>query len=1027
MSVSYFASTINSAPLWVAIMDNRSGWTPLSSDSSNPPAATFEKRRLWSLRLILLSLASVALLVAMSGVATWNLRAHRIESEWMLHTEQVRYELSRVLQLLIDAQTGSRGFALIGSDRALKAYDEATPLIMPAIGRIKKLIADNPNQMPLADQLDALAGDLQAFSGTLVKAARNGNATEVRSLIEDGHADDIMVTARTLVSQMQAEEDRLLILRRDAEDRARRDATLALWATGGLGATLLVLMVYLARRDEANLHRAERELATTLRSIGDAVIATDVKGTVRFMNPPAEHLTGWDEASARGLPVSQVFRIIGEETRAAVESPERQVLQEGRTVKLANHTILISKDGAERAIADSGAPIVGDSGKTEGMVLVFRDVSEARRTERALRLRDTELQIINDYARFPVAHCDTRHHYLFVNKAYAERLGLRPEDCVGKHIREVAGERAYESVSRYIEEALAGRVAEFEAEIPYSGTYGSRWMRCIYAPVTEEDGKVGSFVAAITDITEKKHGEKELHRLLEAVEAEKERLSFVLKSINDEVWFVDGGGQITLVNDSALREFGNADVEGLGVEGLVKSLRILRPDGTARPYHDAPLSRALAGEVLIGEDEIIQTPRTGELRHREVNAAPVRNHSGQIIGAVAVVRDITQHKRAQAALHEADRRKDEFLATLAHELRNPLAPIRTAAKIIAAPQLPTAHLQRAQAIIERQVTHMALLLDDLLDIARITQGKLNLKKERVTLFDVVDAAVEAARPIVDGKNHHLTVNLPPDPIVLDADPLRLSQILSNLLTNAAKYSDPGSHIEVVGTVQDRMLALSVRDDGIGIAPESIGSIFEMFSQVAGVAGRSDGGLGIGLALVKGLTELHAGTIEAHSAGLGHGSEFILRLPLSLLHAAESPRAADPTPPPARLRILIADDNRDAADSLSMLLELAGHEVGVAHQGRAALSLAQAFRPDVALLDIGMPDLSGYEVAQQLRREPWGQGIQLIALTGWGQEKDRQQALQAGFNQHLTKPIDPDQLEALISSRRQAEVITSDQP
>jgi CheY-like chemotaxis protein/nitrogen-specific signal transduction histidine kinase len=398
----------------------------------------------------------------------------------------------------------------------------------------------------------------------------------------------------------------------------------------------------------------------------------------------------------------------------------------------------------------------------------------------------------------------------------------------------------------------------------------------------------------------------------------------------------------------------------------------------------------------------------------------VRNHSGRIIGAVAVVRDITQHKRAQAALREADRRKDAFLATLAHELRNPLAPIRTAAKIIAAPHLPTADLQRAQAIIERQVTHMALLLDDLLDIARITQGKLNLKKERVTLFDVVDAAVEAARPTVDRKNHHLTVNLPSDPIVLDADPLRLSQILSNLLTNAAKYSDPGGHIEVVGTIQDQTLTVSVKDDGIGIAAESIGRIFEMFSQVEGVTGRSDGGLGIGLALVKGLTELHGGTIEARSAGLGHGSEFILRLPLSLLRPGETLPMADRARPPTRSRILIADDNRDAADSLSMLLELAGHEVRVAHLGRAALSLAQAFRPDVAFLDIGMPDLSGYEVAQELRRESWGQGIQLIALTGWGQEKDRQQALEAGFNQHLTKPIDPDLLEALISNRQLTE-------
>jgi len=1001
-------------------MKNESGWTPVSSEITFDQRAASTTRRAWSLRLIVLLVASIALLVAMSAIATWNFRSQHMDADSVLHTEQVRYQLSRILQLMIDTQTGSRGFALTGSDHALKAYREANPLIRPAIGRLQELISDNPEQRPRAAQLLGLGGGLQSFSETLVDEARNGNSAHARSLINEGHADDIMADARSLLVAMQAEEDRLMVVRRLSLISARRHSTLALWGTGGLGAILLLQLMYFARQDEANLHRAERQLATTLRSIGDAVITTDVNGLIQFMNPIAEQLTGWDEQHARGQPVAQVFRIIVEETRRSVESPAKQVLQDGKIVQLANHTILIAKDGTERAIADSGAPIIGDTGNVEGIVLVFRDVSVARRAERTMRLRDMELQLINDYARFPVAHCDTRHHYLFVNKAYAGRLGLHPEDCVGKHIREVAGEPAYESVRRYIDEALEGRVAEFDAEIPYGGPCGSRWMHCIYAPVVGEQGKVGSFVAAVIDITEKKHAEKEQQRLLQAVEAEKERLSLVLRSINDEVWFVDTQGQITLVNASALREFGHANVPGVEVDDLVRQLLILRADGSVRPSHEAPLSRALAGEVIVGEEEIIQTPRAGELRHREVYATPVRDHSGQIVGAVAVVRDITQHKRAQATLRDADRRKDEFIAILSHELRNPLAPIRTAAKIIAAPQLSPTQLQRAQAIIDRQVTHMALLLDDLLDIARITQGKLQLKKESVTLFDVVDAAVEAARPMIDGKNHHLAVSLPPEPIMLDADPLRLSQILSNLLTNAVKYSDAASHIEIAATVQDNTLNLSVTDDGIGIAPESLAGIFDMFSQVEGMRGRSDGGLGIGLALVKGLTELHGGTIEAHSAGLGHGSEFIVRLPLSPSYPVTSTRVTAPAAPFTRSRILIADDNCDAADSLSMLLELAGHEVRVAHHGRAAMSLAQAFRPDIALLDIGMPDLSGYEVAQALRREPWGQGIQLIALTGWGQEKDRQQALEAGFNHHLTKPIDPDQLGSFIASQRSTE-------
>jgi PAS domain S-box-containing protein len=1000
-------------------MERETGWKPVSRGASGPNSAGSSKLLPWSASLISLLLASIAALLAMSAVASWNLRTQRIDADWVQHTERVRFQLSRILQLLIDAQTGARGYALLESDRALKAYNAATPLIGPSIERLSELISDNPNQRAQAARLSATARDLQDLDAAVLSEAQQGNPAQVRSLLSNGRIDDLMASARGLLADMQGEEDRLLIERRVAQDHSRRDAAVALWATGGLGAALLVLAVYLSRKDEAKHLLVERELATTLRSIGDAVIATDLTGVVRFMNPIAEQLTGWTDSSARGQPLAEVFKIIGEESRLPVESPERLVLHEGRRVALANHTILISKDGAERAIADSGAPVVDENGKIQGMVLVFRDVSEDRSTERSLRLRDAELQIINDHARFPIARCDPQHHFLFVNKAYAHRLGVKPEDCVGKHIREIAGEAAYQSVLPYINETLSGRVVEFETEIPYSGNYGSRWMRCIYAPVADEQGKISSFVAAVTDITEKKHAEKEQQRLLQAVEAEKERLSLVLRSINDEVWFVDSHGQITLVNASALREFGHANAPGVDVDALVKSLLILRPDGSIRPVHDAPLSRALAGEVIVGEEEIIQTPRTGELRHREVYATPVRDHSGQIVGAVAVVRDITQHKRAQAALRDADRRKDEFIATLSHELRNPLAPIRTAAKIIAAPQLAPEKLRQAQLIIERQVTHMALLLDDLLDIARITQGKLRLKKERITLSDAVDAAIESVRPTLDGKNHHLSVSLPAQAITLEADPLRLVQILSNLLMNAAKYSNPGSHIEVQAGRQANSLSVSVKDDGIGLAPESISRIFEMFSQIDGVGGRSEGGLGIGLALVKGLAELHGGTVEARSAGLGQGSEFIVRLPVSNNTPTLLPRL-DPTQSAVeRRRVLIADDNRDAAVSLSMLLELSGHEVRVAHLGQTALSLAQTFRPDAAVLDIGMPDLSGYEIAQALRQEAWARDLQLIALTGWGQDDDRRRALEAGFDHHLTKPVDPEQLESLIAGRSPA--------
>ena len=386
-----------------------------------------------------------------------------------------------------------------------------------------------------------------------------------------------------------------------------------------------------------------------------------------------------------------------------------------------------------------------------------------------------------------------------------------------------------------------------------------------------------------------------------------------------------------------------------------------------------------------------------------------------------LVIEIADRKAMEEALRTADRQKDRFLATLSHELRNPLAPIRIAAQLLARPALSTDQASWARQVIQRQVKHMALLLDDLLDVARITQGKLELKRELVTLTSVVDAAVEATRPLLDARHHRLTVRLPEDDPVLQADPLRLAQILSNLLNNSAKYTDPGGDIELSAAIDGAALCLSVTDTGIGIPEEALERIFTMFSQVDANAGRADGGLGIGLSLVRGLVELHGGAIKAYSSGAGKGSRFTARLPLIIPKApmSGSPSEAPLTEVVRGRRILVADDNRDAADSLAMLLGMSGHEVRVAHGGRDALSLANVFRPTVALVDIGMPDLSGYEVASALRETPWGQDLCLIALTGWGQESDKRQSNDAGFNHHLTKPVDPEQIEAILAGPRAA--------
>jgi signal transduction histidine kinase len=400
-----------------------------------------------------------------------------------------------------------------------------------------------------------------------------------------------------------------------------------------------------------------------------------------------------------------------------------------------------------------------------------------------------------------------------------------------------------------------------------------------------------------------------------------------------------------------------------------------------------------------------------------VTRAALERQSQELAHALAVQKEIETELHQQRDWRDADRRKDEFLATLAHELRNPLAPIRQAALISKAPGATDAQKRWSHDVIDRQVQHMSLLLDDLLDISRVTRGTLALRMQSSDLATVIETAVETARPTIDSKRHALTVDMPPEPIQFVADPLRVAQVLSNLLTNAAKYTDPEGQIHVTASCEADKVIIRVKDSGIGISAAALPRVFNMFSQVHSTTDRSEGGLGIGLALAQGLIELHGGAIEANSAGLGCGSEFTVRLPRRAV-SEMPPSLAKPTAPSSaavRRRILIADDNRDSAETLAALLRMEGHEVTSVHDGPVALTAFNDLKPDVALLDIGMPGLTGYEVARRMRQSPLGSSVKLIAITGWGQDIDKERAYAAGFDLHLTKPVDPHRLAELLRS------------
>jgi PAS domain S-box-containing protein len=424
---------------------------------------------------------------------------------------------------------------------------------------------------------------------------------------------------------------------------------------------------------------------------------------------------------------------------------------------------------------------------------------------------------------------------------------------------------------------------------------------------------------------------------------------------------------------------------------------------------------------------------------RAVHCTPLLSRAGQMIGVLSThcrhprrpsdramhlidlcarhAVEFIENARLYAEVQAADRSKDEFLAVLAHELRNPLAPIRNSLHILRLSGDLTPATEHVQEVLERQVNHLVRLVDDLLEISRISQGKFELRKEPVELASVIVSAVETSRPLIDEARHQLAISIPPQPLMLEADGVRVAQIVANLLNNAAKYTDAGGQIWLTAQQEAGQIVIAVRDTGIGIDPKQLPHVFEMFAQIQSAGRRAGGGLGIGLTLVKRLTEMHGGSVEAKSEGLGHGSEFIIRLPLAkktlVARSSEPPKAERPRPLAGR-RILVVDDNRDAADSLAMFLKFLGAGVQVAYDATTALSALGAFRPTIVLLDIGMPLIDGYEAARRIRAMPEGQAVLLVAMTGWGQDEDRRRTADAGFDHHLVKPVDPTQLQNVLA-------------
>jgi PAS domain S-box-containing protein len=837
---------------------------------------------------------TLAVLLVGGVLGAVNVRRLAVENRMVARTHEVIEELAVLLSTLKDAETGQRGYLLADDEKYLQPYLDAVGRVQGELARLQELTSDNPDQRAHLDALRRkVATRLEELHQT-VALMRKGDRLAALKVVRSNTGKALMDDVRQAVAAMErAEQDRLRQRAREAEAGVL-STILSILLTTMVGIVLVGAVFYLSRKNARQRQRAadilteQRErFRTTLASIGDAVIATDTQARVTYLNVVAESLIGWKQDEAVGQPLDAMFRIVNEQTRERVENPATRALRVGAIVGLANHTILISKDGSERPIDYSAAPLSDGEGHVVGCVLVFRDITERRQGER---------QRADDEAR----------------------------------------------------------------------------------------------------------------------------IRSVVNHVLDGIIAIDESGTVEAFNPAAEKLFGYSAEEIIG-----KNVRVLMPE----PFHGQH-DAYLANYLRTGEAKIIGIGREVEGRRKDGTTFPMDLAVSEFRLSTrrfftGIVRDITERKRAEkemqdlvTRLQDADRRKDEFLATLAHELRNPLAPIHNAVQVLLMKGPPDPDLKWGREVIDRQVRHMARLLDDLLDVSRISHDKLELRKERIELSAVIQMAVETSRPLIDSGGLDLTAALPVEPVVLDADPVRLAQVFSNLLNNAAKFTETGGHILLTGVREGSDVVVSVKDDGMGIAGEMLPRVFDVFSQANRVSKRSQGGLGVGLSLVRGLVELHGGSIVARSDGPGKGSEFVVRLPV-VAHAflqVAPPRDEKSQPVNvAKRRLLIVDDVKDGADALAMLLRMMGHDVHTAYDGEEAITAAAKFRPDVVLLDIGMPKLNGYDACHYIRQQPWGKEMFLIALSGWSQEADRRRAKDAGFNHHMVKPVGPDTLMKLLAS------------
>lgn len=948
-----------------------------------------------------------------------NTRSMEQTAELLAHSHEVVNTLAGLMLHLESAESDVRGFvATADSADAIQPADIRGGLVQQ-LDRLDSLVADNANQLERLALLRSVATARVASLDTLQRVARTRGPAAARAILQRERRLQRPDSVRLVIEAMTGAEHVLLTNRAQAAEETYEQAarsgvfagTAALVAF--LGFVIVLRRELAARHEAATLLAAERErLDTTLRSIGDAVITTDTKGLVTTMNAVAEQLTGRSAMSAVGQPLDAVYRIPIDPSASLGEHPVHTVLS-GRRARSALHQVTLrSHDGTERPIDQTAAAIVTPSGDRLGGVLVFRDVSEQQAAQQRIRASQQRLQLALRSARMVSFDVPLEGGVVTLSDNGSEVLGMP----TGRQLQSLA-----DALTLVHPDDLADVQAAIAAATTDTRNEGFRvtcrikrevskdigWVEVRGEIQTARDGRT-ILTGLILDITDRRAAEQSL-RESEA------RFRSMADSAPVMIWVVGADGLVRYLNQ---RWF---DFSGMRPHDPTPSLADwVHPDDQIEYRRVTEQARA---SRLPYRHEFRLRRHDGSYRWVINTATPRLHDDGEWLGYIGSILDIEDRKRLEDELRslardlsDADRRKDEFLATLAHELRNPLAPIRNGVEILRMAAPSPDIIERTRGMMERQVVQLVRLVDDLLDVSRISSGKLELRAAAVQLSDIIATARESTAPHLQSRSQRLHVTLPEAPIVVHGDAARLSQVLANLLDNASKYSPHDTDISIEVTTNASQVHLRVRDQGQGIPPQQLHQIFDLFTQVDRTLERTTGGLGIGLTLVKRLVEMHGGTIVAESAGDGTGSTFTVTLPLLQQHdgAGDAQHALSPATGQG-LRIVVCDDNVDAATTLSTVLQADGHDVAMVHRGEDAVQLALTQQLDAIILDLGMPGLNGFDTAEQIRAQVTDSAPCLIALTGWGADDYRDRTARAGFDHHLVKPADLELLRRILAT------------